>query len=149
MKNGAHQQYKKRQVEGVDQGTLIVMLYDGAIKFLMFAKEAIDEEDIESAHNNIIRAQAVINELMNSLKVDVGEVAVNLLRLYEFMIRELCTANAKKDKSVIDSVIKLLTSLKDGWVNVISKLRTEAKVDKVEDKNDKEEVKKAPIDVAV
>ncbi|MFC1856057.1 flagellar export chaperone FliS, partial [Thermodesulfobacteriota bacterium] len=63
MNNGAHYQYKKKQVEGVDQGTLIVMLYDGAIKFLSLANEAIDSNDVETAHNNFVRAQAIITEL--------------------------------------------------------------------------------------
>jgi flagellar protein FliS len=150
MKNGAHHQYKVRQVEGVDQGALIIMLYDGAIKFLTFAIEAIDNKEIETAHNNIIRGQAVITELINSLKVDTGEVVVNLLRLYEFMVRQLGVANAKKDKHVINGVIELLKSLKDGWLAIIDKLREEAKEEKADSETeDAEEAKKAPINFAV
>ncbi len=147
MKNGAHYQYKKNQIEGGEQGKLIIMLYDGAIKFLYLAKKAIDASEVEIAHNNLIRAQALITELMNSLKVDAGELAVNLLRLYEFMNRQLCIANSKKDTSVIDGVVGLLTSLRDGWLAVIKKLKEDAKIQKKEP--DAKEEKKAPIDVAI
>jgi len=149
MNNGAHYQYKKRQVEGVDQGTLIIMLYDGAIKFLVLAKEAIESNEVEVAHNCIVRGQAVINELITSLKVDVGEVVVNLLRLYEFMNRQLADANASKDIKKIDSVIRLLKSLKEGWIAVIAKLREDNKAAASTQKPDAEEVKKDPVDVAV
>ena len=146
MKYGAHYQYKKRQVEGVDQGTLIIMLYDGAIKFLSLAVEAIEVNEVEDSHNNIVRGQAIINELMNSLKVDVGEIAVNLLRLYEFMERQLAEANAKKDPNLIVSVIDLLVSLREGWVEIIVKLKKESPSNKEE--QDAEKSTK-PINVAV
>lgn len=142
MRNGAHDQYKKRQVEGVDQGTLIIMLYDGGIKFLNLAIDAIDNKDMEGAHNNIIRTQAVMTELINSLNVDAGEVVLNLLKLYEFMVRQLCSANASKDKTIIEGVVKLLTSLREGWLAIIDRLKgdtikTEAPA--------KEDIEKAPV----
>ncbi len=150
MRNGAYDQYKKRQVEGVDQGKLIIMLYEGAIKFLTFAKDAIEKKDMEMAHNNLVRGQAIINELINSLKVDVGEVALNLLRLYEFMNRQLSIANAQKNSGVIDGVIQLLSSLRDGWLAVIQKLNEEKRLKKESrEENDGEEKAKKPVDVAV
>jgi flagellar protein FliS len=150
MNNGAHYNYKKRQIEGEKQGRLIIMLYDGAIKFLTIAKEAIDENDVETSHNNLIRGQALIAELINSLKVDVGEVAVNLLRLYEFMNRQLSIANAKKDTNIIDSVIKLLKSLRAGWLAVIKKLQEENKGEKpkIEEGKDKE-TKINPVNISI
>lgn len=151
MKNGAHYQYKKRQIEGEEQGKLIIMLYDGTIKFLNFAKAAIANKDMEAAHNNLIRGQALITELMNSLKVDVGEIAINLLRLYEFMNRQLCLANSKKDPVLVDGVIELLTSLRSGWIDVIKKLKeTPRDESALAGKGEEEkEVKKNPIDIAI
>ena len=150
MKNGAHYNYKKRQIEGENQGKLIIMLYNGAIKFLTFAKEAIEKNDVETSHNNLIRGQALIAELINSLKVDVGEVAVNLLRLYEFMNRQLSLANAKKDTAIIEGVIKLLKSLRDGWLAAIKKLQEENKGERlVSDKKDDKEVKINPVNISI
>ena len=77
--NNPYQQYKKNQIETADQGKLIVMLYDGAIKFISRAIELMDRkkvtgEDIETIHKNIIRTQDIITELMSSLNMDAGDI---------------------------------------------------------------------------
>jgi len=113
--------YKETQIRTATQGKLIVMLYDGAIKFLNLAKTAIDEKDIEAAHNNIVRAQDIIMELLLSLNMEAGEIAHKLYSLYLYMNKRLMEANISKKIKPIDEVLKMLEELRDVWAQVANK----------------------------
>jgi len=116
-----YDQYKETQIKTATQGKLIVMLYEGAIKFLKIAKNAINEKEIESAHNNIVRAQDIIMELLLSLNMEAGEIAEKLYSLYLYMNKRLMEANIYKKIEPIDEVLKMLTELKDVWAQIASK----------------------------
>ncbi len=112
--------YKKNQVATATGGQLIIMLYDGAIRFLKKSLKDIDEKNVEASHNHITRARKIVLELMFSLDMDKGgEIAQNLYELYFFMNQELIRANMKKDKDVIDQCIVLLNDLRATWKDVI------------------------------
>ena len=81
----------------------------------------IDEKDIQSAHNNIVKTENILYELMSTLNMDAGEISVNLMKLYDFMIWQLIEANRDKDKNKIDSVIELLEPLKNAWKEIVEK----------------------------
>ena len=117
----AYQNYKKQEVEGASKGKIVVLLFEGTIKFLRKAIIAIDEKNIQESHNNIIKAENILYELMSTLNMDAGEVADNLLRLYDFMIWQLIEANKEKDKEKIQSVIELLLPLVDAWKQIVEK----------------------------
>ncbi len=113
-----YQQYKKNQIDTADQGKLIVMLYDGAIRFVSKAIELIETpkaKDIETIHNSIVRAQDIIAELMSSLNMDVGEISQRLLSIYMYMNTKLIEANIHKKKEPLEEVRKHLTELRDAW----------------------------------
>lgn len=112
--------YKRNDIEGASQGRLVVMLYDGAIRFLKQACASIEENDISASHENIMRAENILAELMNTLNLDAGEVAHNLLRLYEFMIWHLIQANKDKDRRKIEDVIGMLLELRSAWNQIVS-----------------------------
>jgi flagellar protein FliS len=115
-------QYVKTQVETADRGRLIVLLYEGAIKFLRKAQEGIEEKNIEKRCNNIDRALNIIDELKNSLNISQGgEIAIYLIHLYLFMRGHLVSANIKNDSKMIQDVIKMLTGLKEAWETIVSK----------------------------
>lgn len=98
MQNQAYHQYQKTQVTTVDSGKLVVLLYEGAIKFLRKSQEGIAEKDIEERHNNLMRALDIIDELNNSLNFSQGgEIARSLRTLYDFMRGHLTSANIKND----------------------------------------------------
>ncbi|WP_034764481.1 flagellar export chaperone FliS [Chrysiogenes arsenatis] len=111
--------YKRNEIQGASQGRLIILLYDGAIRFLNQSIVAIEKKDIGAAHENIMRAENIIAELMNSLNMDAGEVAQNLLRLYEFMIWHLIQGNKDKDKDKITEVIGMLGDLRVAWQQIV------------------------------
>lgn len=117
----AYQNYKKQEVEGATKGKIVVLLFEGTIKFLRIAMKAIDENNIQDAHNNIIKAENILYELMSTLNMDAGEIASNLMKLYDFMIWQLVEANKDKDKAKIQSVIDLLIPLCDAWKEVVNK----------------------------
>ncbi|MBQ3033113.1 MAG: flagellar export chaperone FliS [Deferribacterales bacterium] len=121
MQTTAYQNYRKQEVEGATKGKIVVLLFEGAIKFLKIANKNIDEKDIQGSHNNIVKAENILYELMSTLNMDAGEISVNLMKLYDFMIWQLIEANRDKDKNKINSVIELLVPLKDAWKEVVEK----------------------------
>ncbi|MDY6862435.1 MAG: flagellar export chaperone FliS [Thermodesulfobacteriota bacterium] len=120
----AYSKYQKFQITGQkDQGEMVLMLYGGALKFLYQAEKYLEEKDIESVHNNLIRAEKIIKELISTLNMEAGEIAHNLLSLYVYMDRRLYEANSKKDIQGIKEVIELLNELKGAWTKAIQNLK--------------------------
>ena len=108
--------YKSIQIETATPERLLLMLYDGAIRFLNVAVQAINDKQIETTHNNLLKAEAIIIELMSVLNFEVGgEIAKNLFSLYDFMYRHLVQANIKKDADMVLEVVDLLTDLRKTW----------------------------------
>ncbi len=111
-----YNQYKQTQITTANQGKLIVMLYDGAIKFLNIALENMSPKTYDVVNNNIIKAQDIITELLLSLNMDEGgEISQNLFNLYMYFKRQLLEANIKKDPEIIKHILKLLKELRDAW----------------------------------
>ncbi|MDR3236873.1 MAG: flagellar export chaperone FliS [Spirochaetia bacterium] len=123
-----YDQYKETQVTTANQGKLIVMLYDGAIKFLNIAAENMDSpRTYDVANNNIIKAQDIITELLLSLNMNEGgEIAGNLFNLYMFFKKQLLEANISKESEKIKPVIANLKVLRDAWDQISA---NEAKTD--------------------
>ncbi len=113
-----YQAYESMNVRTADRGELVVMLYQGAIKFLGRAAQAIEDGQIQEAHNNIVRGQDILAELMGSLNLETGELAYNLFRIYEFMHYRLVQANLRKDVEPVNDVLQLLRDLLPAWQQV-------------------------------
>ena len=111
--------YKENTITTQSRGHLIVMLYEGAVKFLNQAIEQIDAADggnIAERAEYITKAANIINELNAILDVEAGgNIATDLRRLYQFMIRHLLQANISNDTRMIREVIDLLEDLNEGW----------------------------------
>lgn len=123
-------QYKTQQILTASQEEILLMLYDGAIKFLLIAKKAMAAGDVEKAHNHLIKTQNIITEFMLSLDMEVGgEVAKNLYSLYEYYNYRLVQANLKHDTAMIDEVIGHLRDLKKTWEQAIDIVAKEEKAD--------------------
>lgn len=116
----AYARYRQATVETASPGKLVVMLYDGAIKFAGEAIDHIEAGRPKEAHFSIVRAEEIIGELMASLDMEQGgQIAKNLLALYEFMYVRLVEANIHKDRQRIDEVISLLTDLREAWAQAV------------------------------
>lgn len=113
-------QYQNNQVLNASPEQILIMLYDGAIRFVRQAKIALaDGRDTDKA-KSISKAIAIIAEFSNTLDRQVGgEIAEDLSRLYDFMIRELTTANIKNDAEKLAPVEKILLDLREAFVGAI------------------------------
>lgn len=109
-------QYRQTQVTTVDKGRLIVLLYEGAIKFLRQATKAQALGDIPSKSNNINRALDIISELSQSLNMqDGGDIAVNLKRLYFFWTEHLLKGKVARESQAMDDVVEMMSNLIEAW----------------------------------
>lgn len=108
--------YQDNAVTTQSRGRLIVMLYDGAIKFLKHAIREMEANNYEAKGEHIKRALDIIHELNAVLDMNAGgEMASNLRKLYVFMIKHLSEANIKNDPGMVREVIKLMDELNQSW----------------------------------
>lgn len=112
--SNAYAAYQQNDVLTASKGKLLIMLYDGAIKFLRFSKVAIDENNIENTNKYLRKTQDIISELMITLNMDY-EISKGLYSLYDYMKYRLVEANIKKDKEMVDEVLGMLIDLRDTW----------------------------------
>ena len=115
-------QYKETQVTTANQGKLIVMLYDGAIKFLNIAIENMEPKTYDVVNSNILKTADIVTELLLSLNMEEGgEISQNLFNLYLYIKKQLLEANIKKDAEIIKEVLKYLKDLRDAWDKISTK----------------------------
>jgi flagellar protein FliS len=108
--------YQETAVLTQNKGRMIVMLYDGAIKFLKQAIRDLEAKDYTAKGRDIAKAQNIILELNTVLDMQTGgEVAQNLRSLYNFMNKHLNQANTQSDAQIIREVINLLEELNQSW----------------------------------
>lgn len=111
--------YERTNVETADQRQLILMLYDGAIRFLQKAEQQIEANDVESAHNYLIRTRQIVGELLATLKPEkAGEVGRNLRQLYIYVFNRLVEANLTKDLATVNEVTRIMGTLREGWAGI-------------------------------
>jgi len=112
----AYSTYKEHRVMTASPGRLVVMLYDGAVRFCKQAVTQLEQGRIAEKGQSIARAIDIIQELDVSLNLEQGgQVARDLRRLYEFMLKRLVQANLRQDPEMIREVIRLLEELAEGW----------------------------------
>lgn len=111
--------YQRSAILTATQGQLIVMLYDGANRFLAQASAAMQERQIESAHNKLRRAELIIHHLQASLDFEQGgEIAPRLAAIFVFCQQHLNQARLHADPQRIDQVRGLLGTLRDAWAEI-------------------------------
>lgn len=124
--NNAYETYKSVTVDTASQGKLILIAYDVAIKSCRAAIELFNDNlGIEMRSRHIFKAQDAITELMGALKMDVGEIAQNLYKLYDYMLRRLVESNVKNDPSKCKEVLGYLENLRDAWGVAIDTVKKE------------------------
>ena len=116
--------YRKVATQTASPGQLVLMLYDGTLKFLDMALAGFEHKDPllfnQTINNNVVRAQAIIHEMNASLNMkDGGEVASNFRRLYNYFYRRLTEANRSKQKEPIEETITRLRALRDSWAEML------------------------------
>ncbi len=123
MALNVQQAYQQNQVNTATPQELVLLLYNGGIKFCNQAKKAIEEKNIVEAHRAIIKAQDVLTELQLGLNYDI-ELSQNLDSMYDFMKRRLVEANIKKDPVIVDEVIGFFSEFRDTWKQAIDRAKS-------------------------
>lgn len=114
-------EYKKNQIQTATPEEILILLYDGAIQFLIKAKAGIESKDNEQVNNNILACQKIIREFINTLDMENGgSVAENLRLLYEYFIKTLVSANINKDMRKVNEILKHLKNLRETWQKAIT-----------------------------
>lgn len=123
--------YQNNQVLTASPEQLLVMLYDGAIRFVRQAKLAIEENRTADKAKAISKAMAIITEFSNTLNYEVGgEIALDLSRLYDFMTRELAAVNVRSDARRLEPVDRILLDLREAFAEAAIIHRREQQVDR-------------------
>lgn len=123
----AYEQYQRNNIMLASPQKLLIMLYDGAIKFMKLARKAIEEKDFGEANKNIIKAQDIISELNCSLNMDV-DISKNLRNLYDFINDKLVEANIKKSVEVLDEIVPMVEDLRNTWYEASKKIKVQENV---------------------
>lgn len=110
------QQYLRQQIENASPAQQIVLLYDGAIKFVMQARDAIGRGDIQGRYNANQRAIQIVGYLLEILDADKGgEVGARLQRIYAFILKKLMDVDFRNDVNICDEVLEHLRILRASW----------------------------------
>ncbi len=117
--NRAVNAYQKTNFKTADPVTLIIMCYERAIRDLEEARQSHVQGQMDPAYQKIRHVQDIVTELLVALDYEQGgEIARNLSRLYNFVLRELIGINSRKPAKVYGDLIRILAELKDAWVEV-------------------------------
>ena len=106
--------YANSKIMTATPAELTLMLYDGAIKFCNIAIAGIEEKDVEKTHNNIKKVEDIITEFQVTLNHKYP-VADDFDNVYKYLKDRLLEANIKKDKEILEEVLKHLRTMRDTW----------------------------------
>ena len=110
--------YQQQSAMTASPGELTLMLYEGCVKFLKQSRLHMEEHHFDKASNSSIRAQDIISELMATLDMSY-EISENLYNLYDFILRQIIQSNIKKDVSLLEEPINMMSELRDAWQQAV------------------------------
>ena len=123
LANQGYAAYANNKIMTASPAELTLMLYEGAIKFANLAIAGIEEKDIQKAHTNIIKVERIIEEFQATLNHKYP-VAKDFDNVYNYLLIRLKEANVKKDKEIMEEVLKHLRTMRDTWKEVMRTGRT-------------------------
>lgn len=125
LQNG-YNNYARERIMNASPAQLTLMLYDGAIKFCNIAIMAIEKNDIQKAHNNIIKVENIISEFRATLNFKYP-VAQEFENVYKYLSERLVEANIKKDKEILEEVLEHLRTMRETWEEVMKRGKHETR----------------------
>ena len=114
------QQYNRNKVLTASPAELTLLLYEGAIKFCNIAAVAIEKNDMEKAHTNIVKAEMIIEEFQATLNHKYP-VAEGFDKLYKYIYGLLVDANMRKDLEILEQATNELRGMRDTWKEVMKR----------------------------
>ncbi len=125
MLQSPYKAYQQNSVQTAAPGQLVVMLYDGAVRFTKAGIDGIQRRQYAVANTNLKKAQSVIHELIAALNPEVP-ISRDLGRIYEYMLHCLIQANVKKDAGKAEEVLRHLQDLREAWKQILKPGNTAA-----------------------
>lgn len=122
--SSGYSKYKKTSIESASKEKILLMLYEGAIRFIKQAKEANQNKDVKLRGEMIGRAYDIVMELASSLDFKINaSVATNLEQLYIYVMEELTRANITGQEKHLENSLKILNILYDGWLKAVESIK--------------------------
>ncbi len=118
MTGNPYAQYNQNKILTASPAELTLMLYEGAIKFCNIAIMGIEQNDVQKAHNNIMKVQKIIEEFQITLNFKY-EIANDFNNVYNYIMKRLREANMTKDKAILEEVLDHLHPMRDTWKEVM------------------------------
>lgn len=118
LANQGYAAYANNKIMTASPAELTLMLYEGAIKFCNLAISAVEEKQIEKAHINIVKVEHIIEEFQSTLDHKYP-VSKDFDEVYSYLLMRLKEANFKKDKEILEEVLKHLRTMRDTWKEVM------------------------------
>jgi flagellar protein FliS len=113
-------QYTNHSAQTATPGQLVVMLYDGFLRFAAQGKAAMERGDIGEAAQRLTRAQDIVTELRVSLDMTQGPVAQNLASIYEYVGERLTASRLTRDSEEVAEAVRCMADLRSAWAQIAS-----------------------------
>lgn len=113
-------QYTNHSAQTATPGQLVVMLYDGFLRFAGQGRAALERGDLGEAGQRLTRAQDIVTELRASLDMTQGTIALNLSKIYEYVGQNLVSARLSRESRHIDEAVRCMGDLRAAWVQIAS-----------------------------
>ncbi len=124
--------YLETEILTADPGKLILLLFDGAINFLKQGKIYLQEKQYAEKGQQLMRAHAVVSELLHCLnKEKGGDIAIRLQTIYVYVLQRITDADLKKEVGAIDECVELLSELREAWYAITHKQAADSVVEPV------------------
>lgn len=127
MITSPYEKYRQSSVQTSTPGQLLIMLYDGAIRFIRAGIDGLKQKDLEKINLNLGKAQTIVSELMSTLDSSY-EVSKGLSALYDYVNYLLAQSNVKKVSEPAEEALGYLTELRETWVQAIKVTTSQEKV---------------------
>lgn len=128
MITSPYEKYRQSSVQTSNPAQLVIMLYDGAIRFIRTAMDGLSKQDYEKTNLNFGKAQSIVSELMSTLDYSY-EISKNLYSLYEYTNYLLIEANIRKSPEKAEEAIGYLTELRETWLQASKIAATQGQAD--------------------
>jgi len=115
--------YMRNRIETATPEQLTLMLLEGARRYAILAEQCLTAKDYASGNSHLQRCQMIIEELMLSLNMEVGQVAQNLYTVYDYLHYRLVQANMRKDAELMPEIVDYISELRDCWQEAVAQAK--------------------------
>lgn len=118
MSISAAEHYRQQQILNASPAERVVLLYDGAIRFMMITRKAIEEKNIQTRFDNSLKARNIITHLQETLDMEKGgDIATNLDNIYNYLLAQFPEVD-KNNTEAVDEILKHLKILRESWAKI-------------------------------